>query len=250
MSDTKVTTDHKIIKAWAEERGGKPAAVKGTGSGNDPGVLRIDFPGYSGEESLTEISWDQFFDKFEKERLAFLYQEETEGELSRFSKLINKDKNAEMKGATMNPFELLKEDHKKVAGLLGQINETTERAEKTRNELFAKLYSELDAHSKMEEEILYPQLKQEEETREIANEAVEEHRVVKQLLKELDVAQKTTEQWTAKFTVLKENIEHHVEEEEGEMFQKIRKAFSKDQIDELGERLAASKQRLAKSKTV
>ena len=96
MADAKATTDHQKIKQWAEERGGKPAAVKGTGSGNDPGVLRIDFPGYSGEETLEQITWEQFFDKFEKEGLAFLYQEEThEGEVSRFSKLTNRGESDE-----------------------------------------------------------------------------------------------------------------------------------------------------------
>ena len=93
MADAKSTTDHQKIRSWVEERGGRPAAVKGTGSGNDPGILRIDFPGYSGEESLQEITWEQFFDKFEKEQLAFLFQEETEsGDVSRFSKLINNEK--------------------------------------------------------------------------------------------------------------------------------------------------------------
>ena len=93
MADAKSTTNHELIRKWAEERGGKPAAVKGTGKGDDPGILRIDFPGYAGEEKLQEISWEQFFEKFEKERLAFLYQEEIEGGgVSRFSKLINNDK--------------------------------------------------------------------------------------------------------------------------------------------------------------
>ena len=76
MLEPKATTDHQEIMRWVEGRGGKPAVVKGTGSGDDPGVLRIDFPGDTGEESLRQISWEQFFDKFEKEHLAFLYQEE------------------------------------------------------------------------------------------------------------------------------------------------------------------------------
>jgi hypothetical protein len=76
MLEAKATTDHQEIKRWVEGRGGKPAAVKGTASGDDPGVLRIDFPDYTGEESLRQISWEQFFDKFEKEQLAFLYQDE------------------------------------------------------------------------------------------------------------------------------------------------------------------------------
>ena len=92
MSEAKQTTDHEKIRSWVEERGGKPAAVKGTGSADDPGVLRIDFPGYTGEESLRQITWEQFFDKFEKEKLAFLYQEETkDGSDSRFSKLTNRE---------------------------------------------------------------------------------------------------------------------------------------------------------------
>lgn len=253
MSDAKATTDHEKIRSWVEERGGKPAAVKGTGSGNDPGVLRIDFPGYSGEESLIQITWKEFFDKFERERLAFLYQEETAaGSESRFSKLTNResgDHSEQPKGAKMNPFELLKQDHKKVAGILEQLSGTTERALKTRDELFSKLNTELDLHARIEEKVLYPALKELEETRDIANEAIEEHRVVKRLLKELGVAQKGTEQWTAKLTVLKENVEHHVEEEEGEMFMKAQKALRQEQIDDLGNRLADAKRTLAAAQT-
>lgn len=91
MSAAKTTTDHDAIRRWVEQRGGHPATVKRTASREEPGVLRIDYPGYSGEESLEPISWDEFFEKFEKENLAFLYQEETEeGDASRFSKLVNR----------------------------------------------------------------------------------------------------------------------------------------------------------------
>jgi len=143
----------------------------------------------------------------------------------------------------------LKQDHKKVAGLLEQLSDTTERALKTRDELFTRLNAELDLHARIEEQILYPALKDVEETREIANEAVEEHRIVKRLLKELDIAQKGTEKWTAKLTVLKESVQHHVEEEEGEMFKRARKALSNEQIDELGNRLAEAKKTLAAAQT-
>ena len=90
--DSKTTTDHDEIRRWVEQRGGRPATVKGTeGSGEEAGVLRIDFPGRGEEQRLDEISWEEFFDKFEKEKLAFLYQEQLKsGEESRFFKLVSR----------------------------------------------------------------------------------------------------------------------------------------------------------------
>src|SRR4051794_41722761 len=86
---SKTTQDHEEIRRWAEERGGKPAHVKSTESDDDIGILRIDFPGFSGEGSLEEISWDEFFEKFDDNNLALIYQEETaEGEKSNFNKLV------------------------------------------------------------------------------------------------------------------------------------------------------------------
>jgi hypothetical protein len=76
MVEPRVTTDHRKIKNWVEARGGRPAVIA-TGEGDDPGALRIEFPDYTGEELLREITWEEFFDKFEDERLAFLYQEDT-----------------------------------------------------------------------------------------------------------------------------------------------------------------------------
>jgi hypothetical protein len=142
----------------------------------------------------------------------------------------------------MNCFSLLKADHEKVAGILETIDETTERATKGREELFSRLKNELDIHARIEEEIFYPALEESEETRDITLEAYEEHRLVKQLLSELAAEPKDTEEWTAKFTVLKENIEHHVEEEEGEMFKKARRALTDEEIEILGDRLQEAKQ--------
>ena len=86
------TTNHKEIRKWVEERGGKPTCVRGTGSKNDAGLLRIDFPGYSGEGKLEPISWDDFFEKFDEQELAFLYQEKTkDGDTSNFWKLVSRD---------------------------------------------------------------------------------------------------------------------------------------------------------------
>lgn len=90
---SRTTIDHEEIRRWAEERGASPACVKGTGDRKDPGLLRIDFPGYSGEDSLQHIAWDEFFEKFEEAGLALVYQEETSsGERSNFNKLISRDR--------------------------------------------------------------------------------------------------------------------------------------------------------------
>ena len=137
----------------------------------------------------------------------------------------------------MNAFQLLKEDHQKVSGIFQQLEPTTERAEKTRTELFAKLKEELDLHAHIEETIFYPSIKQAAETREIVLEGFEEHAVVKRLLRELESGEVTSEEWTAKLKVLQENVEHHVEEEEGEMFQKARQVLSEDEINSLGEQM-------------
>ncbi len=86
-----VVTDHEFIRRWAEERGAQPSCVRGTGDANDIGVLRLDFPGYSGEESLEPITWQQWFEKFDERDLALLYQESTAGdESSNFNRLVNR----------------------------------------------------------------------------------------------------------------------------------------------------------------
>ena len=141
----------------------------------------------------------------------------------------------------MNAIKLLKNDHEKVAGILEKLEATTERALKTREDLFAQLKTELDIHADIEEKIFYPVLEKADETREITLEAFEEHRLVKRLLAELEAAPKDDERWTAKFTVLKENIEHHVEEEEGEMFKKARKVLSEAEFETLGTRMEKAK---------
>lgn len=88
---SKTTTDHNVIKQWVESRGGFPATVRSTKDNGEPGLLRIDFPGYSGENTLERIGWDEFFDKFEENDLALLYQEETQsGDESRFCKLVSR----------------------------------------------------------------------------------------------------------------------------------------------------------------
>lgn len=91
-SKSNATTDHETIRQWAEDRGAHPACVRGTGGKGDVGMIRLDFPGYSGEGKLEEISWDDWFEEFDKKKLALIYQETTaEGEKSNFNKLVSRD---------------------------------------------------------------------------------------------------------------------------------------------------------------
>jgi hypothetical protein len=92
MAQATSTTDHDTIRQWVEERGGQPATVADTQQGNEEaGLLRIDFPDHGEDAELEAISWDAFFEKFDEENLAFLYQEETDdGETSRFCRFVSK----------------------------------------------------------------------------------------------------------------------------------------------------------------
>lgn len=86
------TTDHETIRGWVEARGGHPAQVRGSGAdAQGPGSLRIDFPGYSGGESLLEIDWEDFFREFDQGQLVFLYQEQTiAGQPSNFNEIVHR----------------------------------------------------------------------------------------------------------------------------------------------------------------
>ena len=137
----------------------------------------------------------------------------------------------------MDAISLLKDDHDKVKKLLAEGEETTERAEKGRTELFAKLKEEMLIHERIEEEIFYPALKQHPKAKDIVLEGFEEHHVVDEIMGELEATDVTDETWGAKFKVMKENIEHHIEEEEGEMFTKARSVFSDDELETLGARM-------------
>ena len=91
-ASSRTTTDHDEIRQWAKERGGRPSCVRNTGGDGDIGILRIDFPGYSGEGSLEEISWDNWFEKFDERGLALLFQETTAGgQRSNFNKLVSRE---------------------------------------------------------------------------------------------------------------------------------------------------------------
>jgi hemerythrin superfamily protein len=141
----------------------------------------------------------------------------------------------------MDAIKLLKADHDKVKKLLTELESTTERGLKTRAELFSTIKGELTLHEIVEEEIFYPELKSHPKAREIVLEAYEEHHVVDKLMGELEELPVDDEKWGAKAKVMKENIEHHVKEEEGEMFRKARQVFDADELEDLGARMEKRK---------
>lgn len=142
----------------------------------------------------------------------------------------------------MNALTLLRNDHAKVKKLLSELESTTERGIKTRAELFSTLKGELTVHEIIEEEIFYPELKAHPKAKDIVLEGYEEHHVVDLLMGELEALPVDDEMWGAKALVTKENVEHHIEEEEGEMFQKAEQVFDDTELEDLGRRMEERKQ--------
>jgi hypothetical protein len=141
----------------------------------------------------------------------------------------------------MNALTLLEDDHKKMRKLLEELESTTERGIRTREELYSTIKGELLVHEAIEEEIFYPALKEHPRAEDIVLEGYEEHHVVDVVMAELEGLPVDHESWGAKAKVMKENVEHHMEEEEGEMFKQARSVFDADELEELGERMAARK---------
>jgi hemerythrin-like domain-containing protein len=141
----------------------------------------------------------------------------------------------------MDAITMLKTDHDKVKRLLSDLETTTERGVKTRAELFATIKGELTIHEIIEEEIFYPALKSHPKAKDIVLEGYQEHHVVDLLMGELENLDVTDERWGAKATVMKENIEHHIEEEEGDMFKQARQVFDRQELEDLGQRMAERK---------
>jgi len=139
----------------------------------------------------------------------------------------------------MNAISMLEDDHREVKRMLDELEPTTERAIKTRTELFERLKDALSVHEVIEEEIFYPALREHPKAKDIVLEAYEEHNVVDSILGELERLPVDDETWGAKAKVMIENLRHHIEEEEKEMFPTARRVFDADELRELGERMAA-----------
>jgi hemerythrin superfamily protein len=139
----------------------------------------------------------------------------------------------------MDAIELLKEDHKKVEKIF-----TAMEKQEDRQKLFPELDRELSVHAEIEEKIFYPAAKEAEPTRDLVLESIEEHKQIKMVLADLEQTDKSTDVWGAALKVLKEDVMHHVGEEEDELFPKVRKVLSKQQLEDLGTRMAELKTQL------
>ena len=142
----------------------------------------------------------------------------------------------------MNALSLLKQDHDKAKEVIEEIESTGERAVKRRGELFQGLVDDLTVHERIEEEIFYPALQKHPNAKDLVLEAYVEHGVVDTLLDEISTIDAGDEKWMPTFKVFKENLEHHIEEEEGELFKKTKSAFSTVQLEDLGAQMAALKE--------
>jgi hemerythrin-like domain-containing protein len=143
---------------------------------------------------------------------------------------------------TMDALELLEEDHERVKELLGKLED--EDDPRKRERLFTQVRQELEVHEAIEEEIFYPALKEHPKAKDLVLEAYEEHDVVDMVMAQIEAVPFDDETWAAKLTVMKENVEHHIEEEEGEMFAQAREVFDADELEELGARMQGRKEEL------
>jgi len=144
----------------------------------------------------------------------------------------------------MDAFNLLKADHRKVEELFEEFESASGQA---KMRLFQQIKTELELHTHIEETIFYPAVEEPKQTHDLTLEAYEEHDVVKKLLQELSRAKSPNEEWEAKAKVLQENVEHHVEEEENELFPKTSKVLSSDELETLGEQMESEKARQQRS---
>lgn len=144
----------------------------------------------------------------------------------------------------MNAIDMLVADHERVKAILEQLSDSTERGVKKRTDLLAKLEMEITLHTQLEEEILYPAFKAagSKEQDVMYYEAKEEHRTVDSLvLPDLKATDPGTVEFSGRVKVVKELLEHHIEEEESEMFPQAQKLLGDEKLEELGAQMEAMK---------
>ncbi len=138
-------------------------------------------------------------------------------------------------------FDAIKKDHEKMKGLFKQIT----RKKQPPDSIFPELQQELDVHLGIEEKMFYPYLREQASTRDVTLESLEEHNVARKELNEVSSISTTDEWFPAKMKVLQELVNHHIEEEETELFKKAKKVIGKQQAEEMAERYAREKQQIA-----
>jgi hemerythrin superfamily protein len=143
----------------------------------------------------------------------------------------------------MNAIDLLEKQHREVEELFEEFEDAGENARKTRERLCRDISDRLAVHAEIEEKLFYPEAKQ-ENTEELLRESVEEHLAIKRLLADLIDGAVEDEQLDARMKVLKEQVEHHVEEEEKDLFPKVRKACSREELEDLGARMGSMAEEL------
>jgi hemerythrin-like domain-containing protein len=148
----------------------------------------------------------------------------------------------EQRGAKGDVLELLKQDHQNVAGYFAQLEATDKSETQLREGLFAQLKYELETHAAVEEKLFYPKLQKIAGDRPLIAEALAEHAVVKQLLGKLALLPMADKEWMMLLKLLKQKVEHHVDEEENKIFPAARAEFSEEQLKEWGRRLEAEKE--------
>jgi hemerythrin superfamily protein len=146
----------------------------------------------------------------------------------------------------MNALDLLIADHNRVRGLFARFKAAEEaKDEVAMIELAGKIFDDLTVHTTIEEEIFYPEVHDTtDEIAETVDEGIQEHHVVKVLMQELGQVDAGSDEWNAKMAVLIENVEHHAEEEESEMFPPLRSKLAADRLEEMATRLEARKSEL------
>ena len=248
--ESKTTRNHGVIRRWVEDRGGWPAAVRVAA-----GLLRIDFPGYRGEQKLKRISWEEFFRKFDESNLAFLYRESTRaGRISRFNRFVEAQsvsakpiwdlgqQHQPAKGKhAMNIFDIIVHDHENVKNILQKLLTSTTRAGKTREQHFNKLRDELSQHMFAEEQLFYPFLMDHADDREPVHEALEEHRSARIVLSDVEATPVDDESWHPKLKVLHEQLDHHIQEEELDIFELAHEFVDEDMAHDLGQKFQGLK---------
>lgn len=145
----------------------------------------------------------------------------------------------------MHVFSLLHEDHENVALIFKKIDSMkSQETAQTHEQLFKELSTELELHAKVEEDIVYPVFKKHGETRQIVEESVREHKEIDRLLSELKGMRPDDQKWMGKLDELQGKVEHHVKEEEEQLFPQGRKIVSEDQAQQLGETVENKKEEL------